>query len=482
MSSTLSSGSESWVVEAWSPGLPAPEANRVASAATNHYAAVQAEFIIRAITQLLQCHDPADACRLLANRLQQSLGCRQVAVGLCDQRRKRCRVRGLSGAVRFDTHSGLVSAVQDALDEALVRGCLTCWPPADDTQRHGALAHQKLVSLLGAECVVSLPLRDGDDGTVGMIQLIDEPSPAALTLLQHHAAALAAVLGRLQRDQPGYISRALRQLSRRCASWRGRAVLLAAVVALGCLAVPVPHRVTCRCQVQPVTRRFVVAPYDGTLEKCLVSPGDVVRSGDVLARMDQREIQWELAGLQADRARAEKERDAAMAAHKTSSAQLAELEMQRLELHMQLLEHRLTNLAVRSPIAGIVVTGDLEKAEGAPLTIGQSLFEIAPLEKMLCEVSIPEKDIAHVQTGMPVTVSLDACPDQAIDGAIQRTHPRAELRDNESVFVADMELDNSPGQLRPGMNGSAKVSTGYRSLGWILFHEPWSRVRRMLAW
>ena len=261
-----------------------------------------------------------------------------------------------------------------------------------------------------------------------------------------------------------------------------RAVALAAVVALACLAMPFPYRVSTHCQVQPVTRRFVVAPYDGTLEKCLVAPGDVVRSGDVLARMDEREIQWELAGVKADRARAQKERDAAMAAHKTSSAQLAELEMQRLELKTQLLEYRLANLAVRSPIGGIVVTGDLEKAEGAPLTIGQSLFEIAPLEKMLVEINIPEKNISHVETGMPVTLSLDACPDQTMDGVLQRVHPRAELRDNESVFVADMEVDNPQGELRPGMNGTAKVDTGHRSAGWILFHEPWSRVRRSMAW
>ncbi len=482
MSNTLSAGAEGWVVEAWSQGLPAPRADRAASTGSAQDAAAQAEFIIRAITQLLQCRDPADACRLLANRLQQFLGCGRVAVGLCESRRRRCRLRGLSGVVRFDVHSGLVHAVQDALNEALLRGCCTSWPPPDASQRHALLAHQKLVSLLGAQCVASLPLRDGDGRIVGLIQLIDEPAPWALRLFEHHAAALAAVLGALQRAQRSFASRALRQLARRCAGWRGRAVLLAAVVVLAGLAVPVPHRVRCHCQVQPVTRRFVVAPYDGTLEKCLVAPGDVVQAGAVLARMDPREIQWELAGLKADLARARKERDAAMAAHKTSSAQVAELEMQRLQLQMQLLEHRLANLAVRSPLAGIVVTGDLEKAEGAPLTIGQSLFEIAPLEKMVFEVSIPEKDISYVQPGMPVTVSLDACPAQAIEGVLQRIHPQAETRDHDSVFVADMELDNPQGWLRPGMHGSARVSSGYRRLGWILFHEPWSRVRRLGGW
>lgn len=481
MTTPISSPAQSWVVEAWSPGFGSPDADH-APAPASVDSAVPSDFIIRTMTQLLQTQDAAEACRLLANCLQQFLGCRQVAVGLSDRRGKRCRLRGLSGVVRFDSHAGYVGALQDAMEEAVVRGCRTAWPPEDDSQKHAALAHQQLIATVGAECVVSVPIRDGHDLVVGIIQFIDESATSAQELIGHYALPLAAVLGRLQRDQRGVIARTWQWLSHGVASRRGRAIALVSFAAVGLLAVPFPHRVHCDCLVQPVTRRFVVAPYDGTLEKCLVSPGDVVRRGDVLARLDEREIRWELAGLTADCARAEKERDAAMAGHKTSGAQLAELEMRRMQLQMQLLEHRLENLAVRSPIDGIVVAGDLEKAEGAPLTIGQSLFEIAPLDRMVCEVSVPEKEIAHVQAGMPALVHLDACPGQTIEGALQEIHPQAELHNEQSVFVADMELVNPQGLLRPGMNGSAKVTSGRRSLGWILFHEPWSRVRRAVAW
>lgn len=482
MTSTMSPGPNSWVVGAWAQGVGNASAQTGTHAARDDAAAVQAEFMLRTITQLMQTEDATDGCRLLANRLQQFLGCRQVAVGLCDRRHKHCRLRALSGVVRFDTHSTAVCAVQDALDEALVRGSSTAWPPTDAAQRHGALAHQKLISLMGAQCVVSLPLRGTEDRIVAIVQLIDEPSARAAAFLQHHAQVLGSALARLRQRRHGLVARMLRPLTGCCASWRQHAVMLATLVALGCLALPVPYRVECQCQVQPVTRRFVVAPYDGTLEKCQVSPGDVVARGDVLARMDEREIRWELAGLKADCARAEKERDTAMAGHKTSGVQLAELEIQRLQLQIRLLEHRLTNLAVRSPIAGVVVAGDLEKTEGAPLKIGQSLFEIAPLERMVFEVNIPERDVAHVQTGMPVAIHLDAFPDETLTGEIQRIHPRAELQDEDSVFVADIELDNASQCLRPGMNGSARISTGQRNLGWVLFHEPWMRARRTLAW
>ena len=329
---------------------------------------------------------------------------------------------------------------------------------------------------------MSVPIRDGHERVVGIIQIIDEPTKSAQELLGHYALPLAAVLGRLQRDQRGVVARTWRRLSHWVASRRGRAVALVSFAAVGLLAVPFPHRVSCHCLVQPVTRRYVVAPYDGTLEKCLVSPGDVVRCGDVLARLDEREIRWELAGLTADLRERRKNAMRRWPATRPAALQLAELEMRRMQLQMQLLKHRLENLAVRSPIDGIVVAGDLEKAEGAPLTIGQSLFEIAPLDRMMCEVSIPEKAIAHVQAGMPASVHLDACPGRTMEGALQEIHPQAELHNEESVFVADMELENSQGLMRPGMNGSAKVTSGRRSLGWILFHEPWSRLRRAVAW
>ena len=267
------------------------------------------------------------------------------------------------------------------------------------------------------------------------------------------------------------------QTTRRVWLYGAIVLCLAAVMLL-----PWPHRISCHCEVQPVIRRFVVAPYDGTLESSQVLPGDVVHKGDMLARMDEREIRWELAGLEADYAHARKERDAAMAVHRTSAAQLAELEMEHLQVEMQLLEHRIDHLAIRSPIDGIVVAGDLDDVEGAPLTIGQTLFEVAPLDVMTVEINIPEQDVALVDTGMKTKVRFEAFPEQPISGAIERIYPQAELHDHESVFVAQFRQDNQDQRLRPGMNGWATIAGRTQPVGWILFHRPWHSARRWLGW
>ena len=54
---------------------------------------------------------------------------------------------------------------------------------------------------------------------------------------------------------------------------------------------------------------------------------------------------------------------------------------------------------------GIVITGDLRKTEGTPLKIGQTMFEIGPLDEMIVEVAVPERDVLHVEPGMDVQSS-----------------------------------------------------------------------------
>ena len=482
MTEQLTANSGSWIVETWSQSTPVSVASRPPKPVAQDGIELQAEIIIRVMTQMLRCPDPDEASRLLANRLQQFLGCRQVAVGICPRQRHRCRICGLSGVVRFDSQSRFITGIQDALEETLAHESATQWPLRERNDQHGAMAHEKLVGILGAECVVSLPLRNSDEEIVGVILLVDEPAESVLDLLHRYGAALASCLEALERERGNMFSRTARKVHDKLSSWRGRAISVAAACLALLLVVPFPYRVDGQCQVQPVTRRFVVAPYDGTLESSQVSPGDVVKAGDVLARMDEREISWELASLTADLAHAEKERDSAMAVHRTSGAQLAKLEMERLQVQIKMLEHRIENLAIRSPIDGIVVAGDLEKAQGAPLTIGQTLFEVAPLEKMNVEVNVPEEDIAYVTQEMEVVVNLDAFPDAPITGVIDRIHPQAELRDKESVFVAEFEMGNFDQRLRPGMNGWAEITGQKRSLGWILFHKPWNSMRRAISW
>ena len=179
---------------------------------------------------------------------------------------------------------------------------------------------------------------------------------------------------------------------------------------------------------------------------------------------------------------AKKRGDSARAKGDIALSQIAKSEMKRHGAKAMILQQQLENLEVRSTIAGIVVSGDLEKVEGAPLEMGQTLFEIAPLEEMVAEIGIPESEIQYIEPGMEVAIKLNAFPFETWTGTVIQIHPRTEIIEDESVFVAQVKLSNEDGKLRPGMKGSAKIKSNSAPLGWNLFHQPWESVRYWLIW
>jgi multidrug resistance efflux pump len=306
------------------------------------------------------------------------------------------------------------------------------------------------------------------DDTVSFLRVAESPVASALSLVQ--------------RAQKGRLQQALAESWKLLQGQRGHVVLAVVAAVALTICIPIHYQARCDCTVEPVTRRYVAAPFDGPLEKSLVEPGDVVEEGQLLARMDGREVKWELAGTRADLHRAAKQRAGHVASHASGQAAIARHEVDRLQMRTELLEHRDQNLEIRSPIGGVVVSGDLEDAEGIPLTIGETLFEIAPLDQMVVEVAIREDDFSYVRSGMLVTIRLDAYPLRKFDAVIERVHPRAELLDDANVFVGEVRLACPDNMLRPGMRGKARIKADRYPLGWNLFRRPMTAVIAWLGW
>ena len=132
-------------------------------------------------------------------------------------------------------------------------------------------------------------------------------------------------------------------------------------------------------------------------------------------------------------------------------------------------------LTVTSPIEGIVVLGDLNRSIGAPLEMGQAVMEIAPLEQMVIELEIPEYEIGYVDKGTIARIRLTATDGDPIEQPIDGVYPSAELRDDQNVFVAQINVDNSDGTLRPGMRGDAIAYGPIRPWLWSLVRSGWEK-------
>ena len=279
---------------------------------------------------------------------------------------------------------------------------------------------------------------------------------------------------------------------RRAANWQrrwqrfrgrqGRWTLLAAGLLLAALALPLPYWPQRPCVIEPAKKSFVSSPIDGRIRQASVRPGDVVVAGQLLARLDGEALQWQLSAAEAEYAAAHKKRDSALATRSAGELRLAQLEQERIEVQLESLQRQLERLELRSPIDGIVVQGDWYQSDGAPVTRGDMLFEIAEMDRMQVEIHLSTDDLAEIELGQPATIRVDAAPGAAWRAPLARIDPRGQVIDTEVVFEAAVEVENPSHELRPGMRGTARISAGTHSLGWLLFYRPWMWAMKKLAW
>ncbi len=426
-----------------------------------------------------------EASLVITNHLRRLCKSEQVAISFCDTKGN-SRLAAISDVEQIDLSCESNKLISHANQQTLLTGHELCYPAGDTANSPALLALEKYCKANSVESCINLPLVTSDNRTIGAVLIAGCTEQTSDTDYRQY-------VGQLIKMSSGHLdvvvraNRGTRDVVRN--SWKKlrsanlfRALLIGFVCLTALMFVPLPYRVTCECEVQPVMRRFVAAPHQGILEKTFVESGELIESDHVVAHLDGRQLRIELSGLRAEFDGARKRRDSALAQGDVALSQIAKSEMERLRSNMEILEQNLANLEIRSPIAGIVVSGDLEKVEGAPVEMGQTLFEIAPLNEMLAEIGIPESEIQYVQPGMQVAIKLNAFPFKTWQGVVEQIHPRTEIVDDESVFVAHVKLSNVDNQLRPGMKGSAKITTESAPVGWNLFHRSWESVRYWMIW
>lgn len=445
------------------------------------------------ITQINQSGSLKSAGMVAAEALRQWLGADQVEIAW--QAKPRAAVSliassGLSSGVEQEIEASRLAAAE----EILTRGGLTDSNAVAARDRVALMAvHQysrsrHLNRILGASLT--------SDSLTGLIEsqakqtempggaiiasfsrLIPEGDAArALSKLEICRTPIAQSLSLVASKQPGVLATLLSWPSQRLQGSKRNWLLAGTLILAGVFAIPMPYKASAVCKLQPIHRRFVASPVNGTLQKAFVLPGDHVGQHDLIATIDPRDLELELQGKTSELRRAEQERKGFVAMHKIAESNLLELRVQRLASEVSLLQSRRDKLQIKAPIEGTIVTGDWKRAEGTVLEKGESLFEIAPLGDFHIEIEIDESDLLSVRVGMPLHIRLDAMPSRTFTANIDSIHPRAELRDNRSVFIAKARLHDSDRVLRPGMKGNGRIVADSHPLAWNLFHKAYHRL------
>lgn len=423
-------------------------------------------------------------CQVIASEMARHLNCQQVAIAT--NLRSKIQVQALSGASSLETSSTLARDLQTALSETLLRDEMSQWPNEKVEDQQLLLAHKQLANHLGLEAVSSIPLTTPDGNQVGAVILAGSldllQGDRLPNFLRASAPRLASALEVVDRAQVSRLRLALRTFKAKMATARGRVLAFSALAVFALLMIPIPYRIRSSCKVDSTVKRFVVAPFNGTIERGYFEPGDKVKSGDLLAEMDDQEIRYELAGIRAEKRQAMKQREIQLAERNVGSSLLSDLESKRLAARQSLLEHQKQQVEMRSPIDGIILSGSLERSQGVSVELGKVLYEVGPLDQLKIQISIPAEEISHVEVGQNARVWIKGLENQSFIGEIGRIQPRSELRDSRNVFVADIRVENSEGLLRPGMEGSVRIDCDSKPLIWNLFHKPWEYIVSRITW
>jgi biotin carboxyl carrier protein len=409
--------------------------------------------------------DYEKACRIAVDALCDYLGCSRVVYA------NGARLAAMSGISKLDTKSPVHQPTETAMREAVLEGERVDFPATKS-----ALAHEFLAKATGAASITTVPFGK----RACLFEWDAEPD--------HQMPALPFVpplFELLERARPHPAAFFFRRAWTKASANRRKAIAAALALCATILVWPVHYTIKCDCRLVPKTKRVIAAPFDGLLGRTKVQPGDRVQHGDALVALDSRELKLKEAELIASRDQALKKRDRAMSnpdGVDFSAAQVAAFEAAGVAEELSLVQQKLAVLDIRAPISGMVVAGDLRRAEGQPVKQGQVLFELAPLEEMLVEIDVPDREFSRVRTGMPVAFRMEAYSGWSGDSQVARLYPQSEQRDGKNIFVAEAPVSGAAPDLRPGMRGRAAIEGDRKPIAWIIGHRFVDWVKTAIWW
>lgn len=434
------------------------------------------------------------ACQAVATEAAVRLGCDRVAIGFA-RGKATVRLAALSHTADFARRLDLVRALEAAMTEAADQGQPIRLGDHDEAPDADGLVrrdHATLARDYGNGLILSVPFampaRDGGaDLPEHGVFIFEWPEDAGVDpQAEVLASALPAILGhalvtkrRQERPLHQRLGDAGRRLGHRLLGPRHVAFKLGSLALVAALLFAVfatgDFRISGDATLEGRVRRLIVAPFDGFVASAQARAGQVVKEGDTLATLDDRELQLEASRWSSQQNQYNQQANDAEAQRNLAQIQIARAQSQQAEAQRRLSESMMAKAQVRAPFAGLIVSGDLSQQLGGAVRKGQSLFEIAPLDAYRIVLQVAESDIAHLRLGQRGELVLTALPDQTIPFKVTLITAVAHAEGGRNLFRVEAAPEAEVPNLRPGMAGIGKVTVGEERLVWI-----WSR--RFIEW
>ena len=234
-------------------------------------------------------------------------------------------------------------------------------------------------------------------------------------------------------------------------------------------------------EVVPVARRPIAASYSGTapLEAraesqvvakssgvalaVLVEEGQAVRAGQVLVRLDPDRARLQAAQSAAQMRKLEANYNRAIQLSRQQLVSANDIDQLKYDLENARAVNRLANLElsyanVVAPISGVIASRSIKT--GNFVQINTPIFRIVDTSRLEGTLNVPERELATIKAGQPVTLQVDAIPGRRFEGVVDRVAP---VVDSGSGTFRAIVAFASDGVLQPGMFGRIRIDYDQRS-------------------
>ena len=178
----------------------------------------------------------------------------------------------------------------------------------------------------------------------------------------------------------------------------------------------------------------VVAAASGTVSELCVREGSTVRQDDVLLRITGKDLD--------------------------KQAQNAADNLRSAELRMSSAERNISHYTIDAPISGTIVdkkvkAGDKLSANDAAM---QNLCTIYDMSYLELKLNVDELKIRSLKVGQEVEITADAVPGETYKGTISSILVAGTTANGSTSYPVTVRIDDM-GELLPGMNATAKITT-----------------------
>lgn len=259
---------------------------------------------------------------------------------------------------------------------------------------------------------------------------------------------------------------------------------------LGLLAAclfPVRLSVTAPAEVIAKDSALVTVPFDGTMGKFEVSPGDKITENQILALMENSALVAEADMAQqavtaSEVSLSRLQREALVAPEKRADLTVMQAEIADKQIRQRYAQDMKARSEIKSPRAGIAIFSDPQQLEGKPVRTGDPIMQIADPADYEILIRIPVDAMIPLSVGDGVHFFLNVAPLGGHNGQIKSIGYEASPDPGGLLTYKVRANSEHQEDLRIGWQGTARIKTDWTILSYAILRRPLAALRHLAGW